>query len=103
MIEQYWEGSICSRVTKIDYRYDVHRMVRLIRDFIHEHENEEGFTSMTPDVFEGDLEAYVYSTFPMINVMVDFNIGKFFSITIDYNDINYRVDVSNKVFDVLRG
>ena len=60
MTEQYWEGSICSRITKIDYRYDVWKMIGLIRDFIHEHTKADGYTSFGSNMFEGELEAYIY-------------------------------------------
>ena len=38
----------------------------------------------------------------MIKVTAKYG-DKYFALTIDYDDINYRVDVSQKVYDVLRG
>ncbi len=99
---EYWEGSICGRITKIDYRYDIYRMVRLIRDFIQEHTRPDGYTTFGSDRFEEELEAYIYSIFPMIKVTANYG-DKYFHLMIDYDDINYHNDVSNKVFDVLRG
>ena len=102
MTEQYWEGSICGRVTKIDYHYDVYRITQLIRMFIQSHMDGSGHTPFGSNRFEEELESYIFPTFPMIKVTAVY--GKnYFGLTIDYDDINYRVDVTNKVYDILRG